>query len=125
MSAVIPLLKKENSRLKKQVERLEKALESSKMLRDNAIAEAEATRTRADATWRLYTGILMQSGTIAEARRWTGTVYAELVEVCERAHTKKDINDVLERNGLNMKINVFDTGTTDECGVVYGMRVVQ
>jgi hypothetical protein len=45
--------------------------------------------------------------------------------VCEKAHTKQDINDVLERNGLNMKINIFDTGITDECGVVYGMRVVQ
>jgi hypothetical protein len=125
MSAAIPLLKKENSRLIKQVERLEKGLQAAIELRNEAIKESEMTRARADATWRLYTGILMQSGTIAEARRWTGTVYAELVEVCEKAHTKQDINDVLERNGLNMKINVFDTGTTDECGTIYGMRVVQ
>jgi hypothetical protein len=125
MSAAIPLLKKENSMLKKQVERLEKGLQAAIELRNEAIKESEMTRTRADATWRLYTGILMQSGTIVEARRWTGTVYAELGEVCEKVHTKQDINDVLERNGLNMKINVFDTGITDECGVVYGMRVVQ
>jgi hypothetical protein len=84
-------------------------------------AEVEATKTRADATWNMYLGILMQAGTISEARRWTATIYADLVELTERPHTKADVQALLESHGLNMKIQVTEIGR-DEQGAIYDMR---
>lgn len=84
-------------------------------------SQIEAIQTRADASWSMYTGILMQAGTISEARRWTATIYAEIVELTSRPHSKDDVQALLESHGLNMKIEVHEVGR-DESGAIFDMR---
>lgn len=84
-------------------------------------SQIEAIQTRADASWAMYTGILMQAGTISEARRWTATIYAEIVELTSKPHSKDDVRTLLESHGLNMKIEVHEIGR-DESGAIFDMR---
>lgn len=84
-------------------------------------SQIEAIQTRADASWAMYTGILMQAGTISEARRWTATIYAEIVDLTSKPHTKDDVRSLLDSHGLNMKIEVHEIGR-DEDGSIFDMR---
>lgn len=125
MSAAIPQMRKENTKLKNDIAAVTKRNTEQAMRIFELNSELEAVKLRAEAAFGMYTGILMQAGTIGEARRWTATTYAELTEVCSKPHTRKDVTDLFERNGLNMKIGVFETVNEDSTGVIYDLRVIK
>lgn len=109
------------AKLEKQQDR--KTIQFLQLEAENAMLklEIEAVQTISDASWSMYTGILMQAGTISEARRWTATIYAEIVELTSKPHTKDDVRALLESHGLNMKIEVHKVGR-DESGAIFDMR---
>ena len=102
-----------NYQLNAQVKQLQDQL-------DKANKRVEGYKIQADAVWHMYAGILMTAGTIGEARRWTATVYAELCDLCDGEHTREEVRQLLERNGLTMKINIVEIGQ-DESGAIYNM----
>jgi hypothetical protein len=124
MSMNIPRLRQEHERMTRK---LAKAQEYNglNMLRIFELEkELEATKVRANAAFSMYSGILMRAGTISEARRWTATIYAELVEITKQSHTQQDILDLFDRNGISMEIEFFETGVEDESGMIYNMKEV-
>ena len=125
MSAIVPKLKHENEKLSRKLEKAQE-YNSLNMLRIFELEkELEATKVRSNAAFSMYSGILMRAGTITEARRWTATIYAELVEITKRPHCQQDILDLFDRNGINMEIEFFETGVEDESGMIYNMKEIK